>query len=591
MSIQKIEYENKIGLQNDENVPNKNKVTDDDMNEIKETVNNNADELTNLQENQGIASGDITSLKNRVTTLETDNTTNKQDINTLKADNETNKQNIANKVDKVEGKGLSTEDFTAELKTKLEGLNNYDDTEIKEDIAEIQAEQATQNQKIEQLDDNQIHVTTEKSNNLNIQDASEQNAKIKLFGISKQEGTPSPEFPSKIENTTGDIDITVCNKNFFDENNTNNFKYGVGDDFTTKNDDGTFKTIANFSLGRNKGTKIVGLKANTDYIVSLDIKNITSTATSKAAEVEIIENAEKISIVMQKDFKNLGINTLEFNSGSYQDLSLHISGYTYSEVSKSVSVTFADVLIAEKSNDNSYVEHEQQTITFPLKENQKMYESSRTEDDGIHHKRNQIELDGTENWFMGSITSLRYSIRLGLQDIKLKTTNLTTGILSNCFLPDDSSENSIGCEDKFTFRQANGSKNLWFFVSKNFFTTTTSTEILAEWKAYLSAQKTAETPVVAEYEIEEETIEEYTEEQQTAYNQLQSAKTYKTVTNVFTENAELEMEYIADTKTYIDNKVNNMQNQLNTINELLSTTNTSALLLNNLQTDLESEVL
>ena len=40
----------------------------------------------------------------------------------------TNLQN--NKVDKEEGKGLSTNDFTNEEKEKLAGLNNYDDTEI-----------------------------------------------------------------------------------------------------------------------------------------------------------------------------------------------------------------------------------------------------------------------------------------------------------------------------------------------------------------------------------------------------------------------------------------------------------------------------
>ncbi len=34
------------------------------------------------------------------------------------------------KVDKVEGKGLSTKDFTAAEKTKLEGLSNYDDTAL-----------------------------------------------------------------------------------------------------------------------------------------------------------------------------------------------------------------------------------------------------------------------------------------------------------------------------------------------------------------------------------------------------------------------------------------------------------------------------
>ena len=51
--------------------------------------------------------------------------------------------------------------------------NSYDDTAIKKEIQE--------------LEDNQIHITTEKSDNLNVKDASGQNAKIKLFGISKQE--------------------------------------------------------------------------------------------------------------------------------------------------------------------------------------------------------------------------------------------------------------------------------------------------------------------------------------------------------------------------------------------------------------------
>ncbi len=37
---------------------------------------------------------------------------------------------LNNKVDKVNGKQLSTEDFTTALKTKLEGLSNYDDTSI-----------------------------------------------------------------------------------------------------------------------------------------------------------------------------------------------------------------------------------------------------------------------------------------------------------------------------------------------------------------------------------------------------------------------------------------------------------------------------
>lgn len=44
-------------------------------------------------------------------------------------------EELNKKVDKVEGKQLSTEDFTSELKTKLDGLSNYDDTKVKGDLA------------------------------------------------------------------------------------------------------------------------------------------------------------------------------------------------------------------------------------------------------------------------------------------------------------------------------------------------------------------------------------------------------------------------------------------------------------------------
>ncbi|MDE5763767.1 MAG: pyocin knob domain-containing protein [Ruminococcus sp.] len=44
---------------------------------------------------------------------------------------------ISDKVDKVTGKGLSTNDFTKSYKDKLDNLNNYDDTKIKSDISAI----------------------------------------------------------------------------------------------------------------------------------------------------------------------------------------------------------------------------------------------------------------------------------------------------------------------------------------------------------------------------------------------------------------------------------------------------------------------
>lgn len=45
---------------------------------------------------------------------------------------------IAGKVDKVSGKSLSTNDFTDTDKSKLDGLENYDDANVKADISNVQ---------------------------------------------------------------------------------------------------------------------------------------------------------------------------------------------------------------------------------------------------------------------------------------------------------------------------------------------------------------------------------------------------------------------------------------------------------------------
>lgn len=44
---------------------------------------------------------------------------------------------LSTKVDKVSGKGLSTEDFTSALKSKLEGLSNYNDKELANAISSL----------------------------------------------------------------------------------------------------------------------------------------------------------------------------------------------------------------------------------------------------------------------------------------------------------------------------------------------------------------------------------------------------------------------------------------------------------------------
>lgn len=66
------------------------------------------------------------------------------------------KQQIAdleqNKEDKVEGKGLSTEDYTTQEKNKLASLQNYNDSEVRELISALNLKLTTLSEDLESLE-------------------------------------------------------------------------------------------------------------------------------------------------------------------------------------------------------------------------------------------------------------------------------------------------------------------------------------------------------------------------------------------------------------------------------------------------------
>lgn len=86
---------------------------------------------------KGLSTNDYTtSEKNKLAALENyDDTQVLSDIESLQSDMEGAAVALDNKVDKVSGKGLSTNDYTDTEKTKLAGLSNYDDTVIQAAVA------------------------------------------------------------------------------------------------------------------------------------------------------------------------------------------------------------------------------------------------------------------------------------------------------------------------------------------------------------------------------------------------------------------------------------------------------------------------
>ena len=73
---------------------------------------------------------------------------------------------IAGKVDKVTGKQLSTEDFTTAEKTKLAGLNNYDDTQVQADLSSLSSNKADKNNANQDITANSVTAPTGNFSNI-----------------------------------------------------------------------------------------------------------------------------------------------------------------------------------------------------------------------------------------------------------------------------------------------------------------------------------------------------------------------------------------------------------------------------------------
>lgn len=107
------------------------------------------DELRRKKADATYVDEKITILKNEIDTNKYESSAGISNLN-IKIDNvmidtdrkiATVKSEMENsKVDKIEGMGLSTNDYTTEEKIKLEGLSNYDDSMLTGKISSIESE-------------------------------------------------------------------------------------------------------------------------------------------------------------------------------------------------------------------------------------------------------------------------------------------------------------------------------------------------------------------------------------------------------------------------------------------------------------------
>lgn len=604
----KILYSNKIVLQNDETIPSENKVTADDMNEIKEVVNNNADELETKQgkeEGKGLSTNDFTDeLKEKLESLEnyddaelkqknaeqdTNIQKNAESIEELKAENErlNNDINAISVTERAEGENITLNDTADGARFKefvprgnswqktrsgknkyladkesftYKGLtitNNGDGTytingtstgagdwwlkeyetnafdvlapicELKEgESASITFEVLSGNVEIitevnnfsiagKLSDTNKQNIAYRSINDIMTNKkiswtytATEStilaNAQIYLSGegntfnnfkfrIQVELGTtatdyeeygamPSTQFKSDIQNVTGNANVTICNKNLFDRN-FYNCAIG-GSDGKLIFPDASCKTA------------IIRCKPNTQYTI---VKN----GGNRFLIANLDKKIEKGKIESLFNSNNSSKATIITNSNAK---------YLYVYVDN--SNTDVELQIEENTTATDCVEHQSQSFTFPLAEGQRLMLNDYLADDGIHHKRKQIVLDGTEGFVLEtSLTNVkRFFIR------GLSWSSVSTGLCSHFnFI------NSYALDKEHVYVTSSG----FLYVFADF---TTADEL----KAYLAEQYANGTPVIVEYGLAEEEIEAYTEEQQAVYDEIKkTAHSYGEQTHIF----------------------------------------------------------
>ena len=233
------------------------------------------------------------------------------------------------------------------------------------------------------------------------------------------------------------------------------------------------------------------------------------------------------------------------NNKQYQVKSLENCKLTTVKFYIGPGITFNNYrfkIMMTKSSDTSlpYVEHKHQTFTFPLG-NEKLMLGDYLADDGIHHVRKQIVLNGSENWTVhASIASWFHWD--GLTDGFVDNT-ISGYALSNYFTQKPYSTVTSLNNGEFAYGQVAGATRKRLVLKDTDYTTA------ADFKTWLSTHN-----VTVEYELEEEVIVPYTLAQQEVYNQIKQTLSYEEQTNISSnQNALFNVEAYQSTKLLLEN--------------------------------------
>ena len=331
--------------------------------------------------------------------------------------------------------------------------------------------------------------------------------------------SPNPDYPQEITNVTGDVEVKVQNKNLVKITNLSSKIYANGlptsdssSIFVESYDANNIKFYSNYNNFNIVLSNIIQLKPNTQYTIKFDRE---STSTNNQWFIYNYDNGYSIN------FRDNNTNIFEktFTTNSLGKIAL-----AFGHGNTTGTTTISNIQIEKNTTATPYTPHKEQVFTFPLG-NEKLMLGDYLADDGIHHVRGQIVIDGSETWNDFSYTDGDNNFRVQknekLPNILTPPTN-PANLICNYFKPVN--RDSAYVKTVVGIAQY-GLKLGTIFISAPI--SILQNQTLQGWKDWL-----AEHNLIVEYLLAEEEVVPYTSAQQEVYDAMKKAISYEEQTNV-----------------------------------------------------------
>ena len=351
---------------------------------------------------------------------------------------------------------------------------------------------------------------------------------IEQYGVS-----PSPQFPSEIQNVEGNVNVTICNRNIANSNevysnmkafNSQQCSEIIEDEKECiKFDNTSFRpdtlkhfNLINFKFKENTSYTIRGLfkKENQSPSIGLFIQVVYTDGTQDMVdssangwiELRLVSNASKT-------IRNIGF--------SYSN-----PGYYYLDKSS--------IFIGE-GNANDYILNQQKKFVFPLEEGQILMEEDYLADDGIHHKRKQFVVDGTEEIYNASLITDKDTVSFNLNKPGAVGPYYGESPIRFCNIYGEDYIKDWGyfSDNPGSLGVGSTTNQLRFVIDNSFIGLVDNSDQEANQEKVANWLK--DNNIVVEEEVDEY-VEAYTDEQQTIRNLMQNVALYEGTNNIFCTN-------------------------------------------------------